>query len=426
MKKAISFLAVLALALSFCIVGFADPDAEVNVIPNGDAGNLQSPAPYAANDFMPLLMPPMVNGNDLVYTIRPGELFLVDEGNNIVAPDAWLIPGTDYAFDIYYNANPPVVAAANDISGTNSEILGNNDIKKLTYGDLMKNASLKLSVRNSGPLTSSKIRTVGASTNVNSTYRLELTTRQNYGVRMSEVEVTLSVSGAHAVQIPDFVFADSTYNFRVGYNTIDDADTDVGEDGTLIISNDYPVILKDQFTDIAKSANYKNVNFEAEDGSWSFTGKVSGMKDTNFIYNEDPDEDLLNKFPDQDFKFLNFPGGVNFPTTGEMRINVSDVSDDFSNMYVYLYRDGKLTQINGTYDSGADEVVFRTNYLGRFVITNNEITNTSLIPDTDHGTSPEEIGTNPSTGIATGVNLTAVMALTALGGGILIRRKRTK
>jgi hypothetical protein len=212
---------------------------------------------------------------------------------------------------------------------------------------------------------------------------------------------------------------------------MDDNLLDVGEEGTIIIENEAPVIMKDQFTEIAKSANYKNIYIESEEeGSWSFKGKVAGMKDTNFYYDFDPDTDLLNKFPDQEFKFLTFRGGVNFPTNGEMRIDVSDVSDVFDTLYPYLYRDGKLTSINGTDDAGTSQLVFRTNHLGKFIITNKKITDSSMLPDEPVEEAPiaevpaPPATNNPYTGAP--IDLTAVFGLISMAAGSLVSRKRTR
>ena len=116
-----------------------------------------------------------------------------------------------------------------------------------------------------------------------------------------------------------------------------------------------------------------------------------------------------------------------------MRIDVSDVSDDWDRVYTYLYRNGRLTRINTTYDSQDDMIVFRTNYLGAFVMTPVEITDTTIIeqPTTESPapSPPQQPGTggtnNPNTGIPAGMNLIVGLgSLSLLTAGSVILRKR--
>lgn len=432
MKKAISFLTVLVLVLSFGIVGFADEGIATDVAPIPGAGDMAGTEGAAPIQIQPRLSytpgTPAVGSTEAIpikYSLAKGELFLVDAAGTIVGTDSLLIPNTTYKFDIYYATSLIETKSYDEIFTAGADL-----VKKLSPTDIGKNATLKVrTIKGSGVLSSTKIRTVGSSTSTDSGYKLEVVTRSNYGVKMTDVELELYVTGATAISTasPAVTLVTSRHTFQVGYLTIGEDETDVGEGGTILISNDRPVITKEYFTDIAKSANYKNVTFESEDGNWIFTGKVAGMKDTNFTYNYDPDTNLLNTYPEHDFKFLNFPAGVNFPTTGEMRIDVSDISGTARTLYAYLYRDGRLTEINGTYDSGADQLVFRTNYLGKFVISDRPITEATVpeepeeeevvpVPETPRNNE------NPHTGAAA-PNAMAAIGLLSLASAAVIKRK---
>ncbi len=421
MRKAIALLLTLVVALSLGTAAYAatsqpgtyDPDANPYYLPGQSGGSLER---ITALD----------NTEDSKYSYDGGELFLADtKEGHIVGNDTWLQPGKTYKFDVYLTTGTGTAQSQNEIITNSARLLNKDDIGNGNVKFRIKSGSGRSAIQ------STRVRT--KTTNRKTTYQVEIVTRDVYGTKLNDVEYELSatVSGKNAAMTKAPAVALNT--FKVGFATIDDDMTDVGEEGTLIISNTAPVVLKDQFTDIAQSANYKNIYVEGEEGNWSFKGKVAGMKDTNFYYDHEPDTDLMNKFPDQEFKFLTFRGGVNFPTTGEMRIDVSDVSDVFNTMYAYLHRDGKLTAINGTYDSATDELVFRTNHLGRFIISNERITDTSIVPEEP---APEEplpepplpvppSGTgNPATG--TPVDMTMALGLVTLAAAALVGKKNRK
>lgn len=427
MKKAIALLLALTVAISLSSIAFAATDipgtyqapavyhdSEVYVIP--ETGSPQS---FNAVGIAPNLvqLPTATAGSTQTYDVAANEMFLVS-GGKLVGTDTELRPDETYEYDIYYNAGAKIENkdAATIIASTRL-------IRKSDLGD---NGSIRIrTVKGGSAVQSSKIVSVG-NRGTDLSYRLQIQTRANYGTSTTDLEYLLRVVNGPA----NMTFAESSHTFVVGFGEYSDS-TDIGEEGSVIISNDNPVITKDQLAEIAKSANYRNVIFEAEDGNWTFKGRIAGMKSTNFSYNYDPDTDLLIKFPEQEFKFLNFPGGVNFPTTGEMRINVSDVSGDFGTMHAYLYRDGRLTAIDSTYDTNSDEIVFRTNYLGKFVITDMPITDTSIIgeePDEDFDDEEEEYypgenNHNPGTGAGT-ANAMALLGLVSIASAAVVSKKR--
>lgn len=420
MKKAISLLIILALTLSLSVVSFAATDIPDNYGAYG-INNFGRATTFAADenagtitfanpDATYLSAPAIYNGTDL-QSYNPNDLILVNDGK-IVGNDSLLIPDNTYEFQIYY-ATGAVTAPGG--TAVNTLPAANNRLTKLEVGT----GSVRIrTVTGSSSIQSAKIKTSGRGNAM--TYTLELTTRAQYSTSIKDVEYTLGVTNSTAP------INTTSHLFRVGFNTIAPGDTNVGEEGTITISNDAPVVLKDQFTEIAKSANYKNVIFEGEDGNWSFKGKVAGMKDTNFTYNYDPDTNLLNTYPEHEFKFLNFPAGVNFPTIGEMRIDVSDISDTYGTMYAYLYRDGRLTEINGTYDAVDDQLVFRTNYLGKFIITDRPITEAGIPEEPEEEIVPmvpENNTNNPHTGAAAPDAMVAI-GLLSLASAAVISRKR--
>lgn len=413
MKKVLSLLVAFATAIGVSATAFA---AEDDIIYIGEDVDYSGAATYNVNDTSRST----VYGASGIITLTKGEIVLVTDSTtpSIIARNAHLDPGNDYKFRLYR-----ADADQTNVSVSNAQISPVTD-------SMLGGGKFRLRGR-SGTASISSAKIVKRGTGDNATYRLDLTTRQSWGVKLYDVEYLISITGA--ANATDII--ESSTTFEVGWRTIADEDIEAySEDDILTISNDYPVIKKDQFTTLAKNANYTAVEFEDEDGMWTFRGRISGMGDSNFHYSRDVIETIANTFEDQNFEYLTFGAGVNFPTNGEMRINVADFTDDFNNMFVYLYRDGKLTRVNTTYDSGADEIVFRTNYLGSFVITDEEITNTSILNPENNNNATEtpaeeppitnNNNENPSTGASAGMNVAIVMGVVSLAAISITSRKK--
>lgn len=413
MKKAISLLVAIATACSVSVMTFAAND----VVFMDETGTVR----YSnANDtgIGTFSYPIGLSG---AVAVDAYQLYLVEGGKVVGGDYNKLDPDTEYKFRIYYN---PTNGTLETDTANNNPAGG----RELTGADVNKGNIRLRTLKGSSYIQSATIKTIGRGATAR--YDMVVKTRASYGTKLNDVEYSLNVTGNDV----GATFAESVHTFEVGYETIDDSETDIGEGGTITISNDYPVITKDQFVDIAKSANYKTVIFEGEDGGWRYTGRVSGMPDSNFFYSYDVIPELANKFPEMDYKFLTFKAGVTFPTNGEMRIDVSDIYDNFAAMNVYLYRNGKLTPVTSTYDSGANEIVFRTNYLGAFVITDAEVTDTDILNNNNEVAEPEEEtppvtnnnqnNNNPNTGADRTMNVAMTLGLVSLVTAGAISRKK--
>lgn len=396
MKKVVSLLVAFATAIGVSATAFAAKDDVYDGVGRGARANYGT------------------SGNDV--RLAAGEIVLVsdDTKRNIIPPETELEPGTEYTFRVYMsNSNQPNTS------------IDKADIREITANDL-DGGKFRIRSRGSTSLIS-KAEIVKKGSGPSATYKMNINTKDSWGTKQSDVEylITAINTGAAATNLTE-----GNVTFKVGYANMSDDEIDAfGEDDTFTISQDAPVIKKKQFETIAKNYNYKAVPFEDEDGAWAFTGRVSGMGDSNFAYTRDVIPSIVQKFEDQEFEFLTFGAGVNFPTNGEMRIAVDDFTFDYnSRMYVYLYRNGKLTPISATYDSGAEQLVFRTNYLGAFVITNEQITDTTIIEDSnpakdpDKGDKPSDTE-NPSTG-TNGLSVAVALGLASLAAARVTRRKK--
>lgn len=426
MKKAISLLAALTIASSLGVATFAaddipgtfttqNTDPDIIYLPDTNTDDTNR----ATTPFISIV------GQENEIVIGTRELFLVDNTNNVAGIYTKLDPDTEYTYRVYYNNSDAELRGADSaaILGTSAAPTAGTELT----GQIINDGTIRLrTLKGSSNIQSARIKTIGRGDTAR--YELVLNTRASYGTKLNDVEYSLNVTGSKS---PAGTFKESTHTFEVGYASISDEETDIGEGGYITISNDFPVITKEQFVAIAKSVNYKTVNFEGEDGGWVYVGRVSGMGDSNFYYTYDVIPELINKYPDQEYKFLSFKAGVTFPASGEMRIDVSDIYDDFGTMYAYLYRNGKLTRIDSTYDSGANEIVFRTNYLGSFVITDTEITDTSIITEPEKPEEPEEPeepnepgSGNPNTGASSMMNVAVTLGLVSLVAASAVSRKR--
>jgi hypothetical protein len=166
-------------------------------------------------------------------TIGANELFLV-YNNGIMGAETELRPDETYKFDIYHTK----IGFTNQSAAT--ILADTTNVKKITKADLGTGTIKVRTVKGSSSIQSAKIRTVGTGTL--QTYRLEIVTRPNYGTSTTDVEYVLYVVDPTNA---NYAFVDSTHTFTVGFNEISDSQTDVGEEGTITISNDAPVITKD-------------------------------------------------------------------------------------------------------------------------------------------------------------------------------------
>lgn len=411
MKKIFSILLALVTVLGVSATAFAAEDT-TGVLTSD--GSTTAAGDSADAGFQTLGSFENTNSGGEVLNVAVNDLVLVykdSAGESIVFPETRLIPGNDYTFEIHRVT--AIDAATNTVSTEN-----------LTTTQMANNRLRINGKKGTSVISSAKIETKGKN------YILEMTTKSNYGTKITDVEYSVQTTKQVTTGTGTAQHFTGLFSFRVGYATVPDETVDSYTEGDIVvIERDYPVYTKKQLDRIAKENNYKPVTLEGEESEWRYEGRISGMSDTNFIYTYDVIPAIVNKFEDQDFKFLTFNAGVSFPSNGTMTVDVSDISGDFDRMYVYLYRNGKLEKLSPSYDSANDEISFRTNYLGGFVITNKEITDTTIIApttpdeetDTDNTTKPGTV--NPGTGAAN-TSVALALAMTSIVSAAALARKK--
>jgi LPXTG-motif cell wall-anchored protein len=329
----------------------------------------------------------------------------------VVLPGTFLLPGKQYTYKLYrvdqdYTSVEPNKVAMTALTDTN-----------------LNGGAMKIrSVKGSANVISAQIEKSGDN------YNFVIETKKTYGAKISELEYTIVVTGQGAA-IERVL--DATLTFETGYRAMADEDiADYVEGDVVVIDPDAPVITKEQFATLAENYDYEAVSFTGDNYDWQYTGRVSGMTDANCTTPYEVIEEIIEAYPDYDYRFITFNAGITFPTNGELRLDVADLMAETSalKLYAYLYRNGTLTPISATYDSTADQLVFRTNYLGAFVISSEQIVDFNYDPGPDLipiERDPDETQNNPPTGAAT-MGAVIALGLLSLAGAGAVARKRTR
>ncbi|HIT18377.1 MAG TPA: hypothetical protein IAB57_02040 [Candidatus Fimivivens faecavium] len=216
-------------------------------------------------------------------------------------------------------------------------------------------------------------------------------------------------------------------DFKTGYKEADSSALDnLSEGDEVEVNNDAPVYTADQLAKIAKINRYRKSTFSGE--GWTFTANINDMKAINMLYNNNPVKEILTKYEDNNFEFLTFPAGPKFNTAGEFVMDVSGIEQSYNGaFFVYRYLGGKLTAIPSAYSEDDSTLTFSTDTLGRFVITDKEIKDAVVIPDSE--TNSDSQNQNPNKNPATGVDpMSAMLGLSAaaMAAGAVVSKKKSR
>ena len=239
-------------------------------------------------------------------------------------------------------------------------------------------------------------------------YLLEVKTLSGYPTKQVAYSGTLSILNKLTGETVNSLALD----FSVGYASVADEEIEAAKDGKYVfIDSTTPVITEKQFDKIDSYLNGDKVVLT--NGNWTYEVRVTEQGAVNLLNNEKTIKEIVTQFEDQEFKFLSFPAGPAFDFTGTLTIDVSDVEEQFGGKFhVYSYYNGKLNKVYATYSEEDGTVSFNTKYFGRFVITNEEIPNgTVVVESTDNSTSGGSTAKpNPDTGAGIMGKVAAAMA----------------
>lgn len=263
-----------------------------------------------------------------------------------------LLPGQTYTYPLYIEQEDGTLVPLSD--------------------EYLKDVKLRAETKNGKSVISSfKVE------EENDQYQLEVTTKAGWPTEQSEVEGAVRAVKRSNGQVVSSVEAELT----VGYPTIsDEALEAVKADEYIFVESDAPVISTEQFQKLDEYADGSKVTFT--NGMWTYEVRVSGQEAVNMLHNERAIKEVSSKFEDQNFKYVSFPGGPAFDFTGKMTIDVSDEMEDFDGkFYVYRYLRGALERIDATVDLEDESISFETKNLGRFVITDKEIADGTIVDE---------------------------------------------
>lgn len=248
-------------------------------------------------------------------------------------------------------------------------------------------------------------------------YYLVVNTKANYTTKITDIAFQVRLSDRSSGR----QLAETQVELTVGFPRMpDEAFENLTEGENLVVDNKTPVITAKQFEKLAALNSYKAVTLTGD--GWEYTVNVTDLPDLNLYSTHAPITAIVQKYEDQEFKFLSFPGSPDFGVKGDLSIDVSDVEGDFDGkFYLYRYLGGKLYFLNSQYDEGEGTITFRPSQLGSYVLTNKEISDVQ-VDNSGNGSGT----TNPETGVGGVTGAAAAVALTALvsAAAVSIRKKK--
>ena len=220
--------------------------------------------------------------------------------------------------------------------------------------------------------------------------------------------------------------------FSYGYDeSNDDYINDLDKGDIVEIDNNRPVITKEQFNKIAKLNDYKNVTLAG--AGWQFTVNVTDETTKNMVFTNAGVKEIMAKYPDQDFKFFRFGGKPSFNSTGKVALDVSDIVDDYESLNLYRYANGRVYQLNASYNAADETLEFRTNKLDTFFVTDRSIKDGTIIDEnvvSGGSNADSNVNTdknNPGTGAGDMINAAVMAGIASLAAaGAIAANKKSK
>ncbi len=228
--------------------------------------------------------------------------------------------------------------------------------------------------------------------------------------------------------------ANMEIDLQVGYAQMDDDYIEaLGQGESILVDPAAPVITEEQFETITKVNNYKAATFNY--GDWSFEVRTNGAGTMNLVSNSNMIDDIMVKYEDNQFKFVTFPAGPSFRYDATVTIDVSNEAVDFDDtFYLYRYNGRELIPMDAQYNQDEGTLVFETKDLGRFVITDKRISDTTVIEsgvasdrvEEDDVSSGSGNVSNPDTGANDAVGVAVALGAASLVAAAAVSLKKSR
>ena len=198
-------------------------------------------------------------------------------------------------------------------------------------------------------------------------YYLTVTTKPIYGTKTAQAEILVRLQDEKTGK----ELGRDTIRMEVGSPAMKGVeDLPAGE--ALRVSNAAPVLTSDHFRCLAEKNDGEEVILVGP--GWEYQVDVTNVTDKNLYSTAAVLPEVLEKYPEQEFRFLSFPGNPDFQAPGTLTVDVSDLSASYGGeFYLYRYLGDRLYYLRSQYDSENETLTFRPSQLGSYVITDREI-----------------------------------------------------
>lgn len=158
--------------------------------------------------------------------------------------------------------------------------------------------------------------------------------------------------------------------------------------------------------------------------------KTTDQKGINFDCNTVDIDEIVEKYEDNEFKFLSFNSNVKLANRAILTVNFDEYdeeafgfssNDDEMIVYLYTYDGTALTYVGKVNLADDDEVKYDLkagDTLGQYVITNTELAGATTVDDDD------EEETNPNTGVSSSISAVIALGMIALVSAAAISLKK--
>jgi len=406
MKKAIAMLLAVSSMMSMSVAAFAedlsDESSSCSIVSSSETSSDESSSDVSSDSSSEdTSSDDSSSSEDETPAVEPSAfVFKADDEGNLLS-ETILEPGKEYRFPAYVEVGGKQVAISDellkDYKFTYTRVSASG-VKTFKIEEYKGNYYLFVEVKDTTPAKPVDVK-----------YNVKLVRKSNnISVFTQEVK------------------------FSYGYDeSNDDYINDLDKGDIVEIDNNRPVITKEQFNKIAKLNDYKNVTLAG--AGWQFTVNVTDETTKNMVFTNAGVKEIMAKYPDQDFKFFRFGGKPSFNSTGKVALDVSDIVDDYESLNLYRYANGRVYQLNASYNAADETLEFRTNKLDTFFVTDRSIKDGTIIDEnvvSGGSNADSNVNTdknNPGTGAGDMINAAVMAGIASLAAaGAIAANKKSK